>query len=107
MAQVDVIINGHNYRIACDDGQEAHLKQLAELVDQRLSQLVSTVGEIGESRLLVMTCLVVADELMEANGELQGKAGKKGAVATDAAVAAATDALAKRIETITQRLQAT
>ena len=106
MAQVDVTINGHNYRIACDDGQEDHLKKLAELVDQRLSQLVSTVGQVGESRLLVMTCLVIADELTEAYGELQGKAGKKGAV-TDAAVAAATEALAKRIETIAQRLQAT
>ena len=106
MAQVDVTINGHNYRIACDDGQEDHLKKLAELVDQRLSQLVSTVGQVGESRLLVMTCLVVADELTEAYAELQGKAGKNGA-ATDAAVAAATEALAQRIETIAQRLQAT
>ncbi len=106
MAQVDVTINGHNYRIACDDGQEAHLKQLAELVDQRLSHLVSTVGEVGESRLLVMTCLVVADELTEAYAELQGKAGKNGAV-TDAAVAAATEALAQRIETLAQRLQET
>lgn len=106
MAQVDVAINGRNYRIACDDGQEAHLKQLAEMVDERLSHLVSTVGQVGESRLLVMTCLVVADELTEAYAELMAKAGKNGTV-TDAAVAAATEALAQRLETIAQRLQAT
>ena len=106
MAQVDVTINGRNYRIACDDGQEGHLKQLAESVDQRLSHLVSTVGQVGESRLLVMTCLVVADELTEAYAELQGNAGKNGVV-TDAAVVAATEALAQRIEGIAQRLRAT
>ena len=78
MAQVDVSINNHNYRISCDDGQEEHLKELADLVDQRLVQLVNTVGQIGESRLLVMTCLVVADELMEAYAALQDKAGAVG-----------------------------
>ena len=106
MAQVDVSINNHNYRILCDDGQEEHLKELADLVDQRLVQLVNTVGQIGESRLLVMTCLVVADELMEAYAALQEKAGAVGENGTvaDAALATATEALAQRIESIAARL---
>ena len=106
MAQVDVSINNHSYRISCDDGQEEHLKKLAELVDQRLTQLVNTVGQVGESRLLVMTCLVIADELTESYAALQEKAGAAGENGTvaDAALAAATEALARRIETIAARL---
>ena len=63
MAQVDVAINGRSYQIACDDGQEAHLSQLGQYVDKRVRELVSAVGQIGDSRLLVMASLLIADEL--------------------------------------------
>ena len=65
MAQVEVTINGRNYQIACDDGQEAHLAQLGEYIDKRVQELVSAVGQVGDSRLLVMTSLLLADELSE------------------------------------------
>ena len=65
MAQVDVAINGKSYKIACDDGQEDHLLELASNVDQRVQQLVSAVGQIGDARLLVMACLLISDELSE------------------------------------------
>ena len=66
MAQVDVAINGKSYKIACDDGQEDHLLELASNVDQRVQQLVSSVGQLGDARLLVMACLLISDELSEA-----------------------------------------
>ena len=59
MAQVDVAINGRNYRVACDDGQEDHLRQLAEYVDRRVMELVESVGQIGEARLVVMVSLLI------------------------------------------------
>lgn len=65
MAQVDVPINGKSYKIACDDGQEDHLLELASNVDQRIQQLVSSVGQVGDARLLVMACLLISDELSE------------------------------------------
>ena len=66
MAQVDVAINGKSYKIACDDGQEDHLLELASSVDQRVRQLASSVGQVGDARLLVMACLLISDELSEA-----------------------------------------
>ena len=66
MAQVDLAINGKSYKIACDDGQEDHLLELASNVDQRVQQLVSSVGQLGDARLLVMACLLISDELSEA-----------------------------------------
>ena len=58
MPQVDVLINGRRYQIACDKGQEEHLSQLAEYVDKRVQGLVGSVGQVGDARLLVMISLV-------------------------------------------------
>lgn len=66
MAQVSLTINGRDYQIACDDGQEEHLRDLAEFVDKRLGELAGSVGQVGDARLLVMTSLLIADDLSEA-----------------------------------------
>ena len=109
MAQVSVSINRRNYRIACDDGQEAHLTELAGLVDERVAELVEAVGQIGDTRLMVMTSLLIADELADANVEI--KAIRKDRDATDASlgavddIAAEVDGLAGRIDTVAARLE--
>src|SRR6202042_156026 len=63
MAQVNVTINGRRFRMACEDGQEGHLIELARDLDMRISGLRGKFGEIGDTRLTVMAALTVADEL--------------------------------------------
>ncbi|MGO1118419.1 cell division protein ZapA [Rhodovibrionaceae bacterium A322] len=70
MAQVTLKINGRSYVIACDDGQEAHLTQVAEYLDRRVTELAAGVGQIGEARLLVMASLLVVDELLDKTQQL-------------------------------------
>ena len=70
MGQVTININGRDYNIACDDGQESHLIKLSEFVDKRLKELVTAVGQVGDARLLVMTSLLLADELSDVYTEL-------------------------------------
>ncbi|MCB1439969.1 MAG: cell division protein ZapA [Nitratireductor sp.] len=65
MASVSVNINGKTYRMACDEGQEAHLISLAEKLDGYVGQLKGSFGEIGDQRLTVMAGVMVADELVE------------------------------------------
>jgi cell division protein ZapA len=65
MAHVSVTINGRQYRMACDDGQEHHLARLAHDLDQRIGNLRSTFGEIGDTRLTIMAALTLIDELSE------------------------------------------
>jgi cell division protein ZapA len=65
MAQVNVTINGRQYRMGCEDGQEDHVTRLAEEIDGRIEQLRGAHGEIGDQRLTVMAALTVADELAE------------------------------------------
>ena len=69
MAQVDVSVNGQSYRIACEDGQEDRLADLATMVDEKVSDLVKQIGQVGSNRLLVMAALIIADELVDLKNE--------------------------------------
>src|ERR1700736_297543 len=71
MSQVTVTINGRQFRMACEDGQESHLLRLAQDLDQRIERLRGTFGEIGDTRLTVMAALTVADELADTAGRLR------------------------------------
>ena len=63
MSQVNVTINGRQFRMACEDGQEDHVTDLARDLDARIEGLRAKFGEIGDTRLTVMAALTVADEL--------------------------------------------
>jgi cell division protein ZapA len=100
MAQVDIVINGREYRIACEDGQEAHLRSLAGYIDDKIGELVGAVGQVGDTRLMVMASLLVADELSDTREELAQAQGS----ASDAA-AEQLDALAARMESLAAALE--
>tara|TARA_B100000003_G_scaffold207321_1_gene224665 strand:+ start:1347 stop:1667 length:321 start_codon:yes stop_codon:yes gene_type:complete len=69
LAQVDVSVNGQSYRIACEDGQEDRLVDLAAMVDEKVLGLVNQIGQVGSNRLLVMAALIIADELVDLKNE--------------------------------------
>ncbi len=71
MAQVNVTISGKTYRMACDDGQEEHLVDMAEQLNESIDQLRVQFGEIGDQRLTVMAAITLADQNMEAERRLQ------------------------------------
>ena len=62
MPLVNVMVNGRAYTIACDDGEEAHLKDLAAHVDQKAREVLASVGQVGDARMLLMAALLIADE---------------------------------------------
>jgi cell division protein ZapA (FtsZ GTPase activity inhibitor) len=69
MKQVDVRIGFHTYTLACADGQEGHLQQLADEIDMRARSIKEKSPRASESMVLVMTALMLADELYEARQE--------------------------------------
>jgi cell division protein ZapA len=119
MPQVSVTINGRQFRLACEDGEEPHLLRLAEDIDQRISRLRERFGEIGDTRLTVMAALTLADELRDTKERMarmepelaklqEANVGSaERAVATQTAITAALNAAAERIESITRRLNQT
>lgn len=72
MSQVTVIIDGKNYRMACDPGQEEHLTDLAARFDKYVGHLKASFGEIGDQRLTVMAGVMVMDELVELQRRVKG-----------------------------------
>ena len=72
MPQVTVTIDGKQYRMACDEGQEEHLIGLAERFDHYVMHLKDSFGEIGDQRLTVMAGIMVMDELAELQKRIKG-----------------------------------
>ena len=70
MSHVNVTINDRQYRMACEEGQEARLLRLAESLESRIQSLRGKFGEIGDARLTVMAAITVCDELLDA-GQLE------------------------------------
>ncbi len=115
-SQVSVTINNRQYRMACDEGQEQHLQNLAADLDQRIARLRGDFGEIGDMRLTVMAALLVADELADAGERLRrceeeiaalqdaGRSAAERAKLTQDAIAAAFNAAAERIEKVARTL---
>ena len=107
MAQVEVSINGRNYEIACDDGQEPHLAQLGEYVDRRVKELVTAVGQVGDSRLLVMASLLIADELAETYAELKkAPTPEEASAAASASTGEIEDRIAEIVDAAAARIEA-
>jgi cell division protein ZapA len=65
VAQLTIKINGYAYTVGCDDGQERHLQQMAGEVESRIDSIKALGGQSGESRLLVLAALLMADELYD------------------------------------------
>ncbi len=119
MNHINVTINGRQYRMACEEGEETRLMRLAETLESKVESLRGKFGEIGDQRLTVMAALTACDELLDANARLEKleqelaslrdvrvAAGDR-ARATQVAVANALNAAAERIEKTTQVLNRT
>jgi cell division protein ZapA len=119
MNHINVTINGRQYRMACEEGQETRLVRLAETLESKVESLRGKFGEIGDQRLTVMAALTACDELLDANARLEKleqelaslrdvrvAAGDR-ARATQVAVANALNAAAERIEKTAQVLNRT
>ena len=116
MAQISVTIDGKQFRMACEDGQEAHLLALAADVDHRIKAMRQNFGDIGDLRLAVMASLMLADEASEerrkANAAAEAVAASRAAVQNasqlgnrrEAEIAQAITSLSERVERIARAL---
>jgi len=108
MSNVVVTINERPYDLTCNDGQEQHLRDLASDIGRRVNELTKTVGQPGEARLLLMVGLLLADELADANAEIERlqREHSRAPAIDEEAVGASLERLAKHIQDIAARLEA-
>jgi cell division protein ZapA len=112
MAEISITINGRNYGIACDDGQERRVQELARYVDSRLRDIARSGAATNETHLLVLTTIILADEIadMKASGMPMAAqqvmpVGVSMSHEDEAAIVSAIDLLASRIDSIAGSLQ--
>ena len=65
MANVNIKFNGKEFLLSCEDGQEEHLEELATYLNEKFASLKNSLGNIGESKLLLITSISVLDEYYE------------------------------------------
>lgn len=123
MAEVTLTINGKNYNIACDDGQEQRVIDIAYYVDSKVKEMFKAGAATTENHALVLAALVIADEsfdLMEnatttkSRGEQQDtaaeqeqiKQAKESLEKQEAQIATAIEKLADRIDSVADRMKA-
>ena len=73
MANVNVTFNGKEFLLSCEDGQEEHLLELSEQLNNKFSSLKSQLGNIGENKLLLIASIKVMDEYFETKKKIEGK----------------------------------
>ncbi|MBN9033083.1 MULTISPECIES: cell division protein ZapA [Rhizobium] len=110
MAQVTVTIDGKAYRMACEEGQENHLSELADKFDRYVSHLKTQFGEIGDLRITVMAGIMVMDELSDVGRRLAKVEGELNRINQNrdddrAATARTEEMLAAMLEELTARIQ--
>ena len=102
MANINVEIGGRRYAVACRDGEEEHLRSVAALVDRRARDAAAALGTLGESRHLLFTALMLADDIKEAQ---KGDAPSPPPEPDDS-IADALEALAVRVEALATSAEA-
>jgi cell division protein ZapA len=118
MSLVNVMVNGRAYTIACDDGEEDHLRELATHVDAKAREVLGSIGQVGDARLLLMAALLIADEHHDAVAKLESTARQVEADSaaqealhlhadkSEALAADTLEAAARKLEDIAERLGA-
>ncbi|HUG46097.1 MAG TPA: cell division protein ZapA [Sphingomicrobium sp.] len=99
MAEVDLIIAGRAYRVACRDGEEEALRNAARLVDSKSREALQGLGTLSEARQLLFASLLLADQLIDQSPQLAQPAGP------DPELAARAERIAQRLESLADSLE--
>ena len=105
MGKVTVRISGQAYQLACQDGEENRILSLASFVDDKMAGLAAALGQAGESRLFLMTALVIADELLECRDHMARNGTAVGGPGQAVVATEVISRLANKIEHIADRLE--
>ena len=104
MAMVEIEVASRRYSIACRDGEEAHLRQVAEIVDRKARDAADALGGLSEARQLLYASLLLADELQEARAGGHNAGGASESPA-NGLTAEAIERIAERVERLASRLE--
>lgn len=108
MPTVTIALNGRNYDIACGEGEEGRVLELAAEVRRRMERLVKNSGPVAENLLFALTALLLSDEVDQKNRSIHELQAEQGELMQrrEVALADTIERLATKIEAIAARLEA-
>lgn len=109
MAEVSLNINGRNYGVACDDGQERRVRELGHYIDQRMKDIARAGAASSENHLMILAALMLADEVFELRDNINDMGREVRRAQSnqqdEAVIAEAIGQLADRIDEIAERVK--
>ncbi len=111
MPRLDLSLLGRSFPVQCEPGEEARAEALAGYVDGKLRQLSAAQSSATENRLLMLGCLLLADEIFELKGQgktapMQSSASPVADPALENLLVAAVDDLRGKLDRLARRLEA-
>jgi cell division protein ZapA len=97
MSNVNLFIGGRNFTVACAAGEEAHIRDLGEMINAKIASLGDFSGQ-SESRMLLFAALFLADEVSDARARAAAPALPEGMGERLAGIADQLEKLASRLE---------
>ena len=104
MAVVNLKIHNQHHQIACDDGQEDHLRKIAYNLDSRMKKMQEIVNTAPDYKLLLMVALTIEDELHDIKSSMQNK-GLAIERNNNENIAKTLDAITDYVENLAKRLE--
>ncbi len=106
MGDVTLKINGQDFEISCDSGQEERVHHLGEFINMRLNEIRQAGAANSDTHLLVLTALILADEVFDLRDYIhsEGKTGRAPSAINEPAIAKTIETLATRIENIAEKI---
>ncbi len=106
MADVEVSVSGRRYKLSCRDGEEDHLRALVRMVDLKAEEITGALGDMTEARTLLLSALLIADELNDLRGAASVARNESPAIVEpDPAYAVAIERIAERVERLASQLE--
>jgi cell division protein ZapA len=107
MSMIEIQVNGRRHQVQCGDGEEPRLRRLAAYIDSCAGKLAQQHGQLPEAKILLLTSLLVADELSDAYEEVKRLKGQlnEQAKRADGEAAQALERVSARLEQLAEALE--
>ena len=69
MTELEISIGGRVFSVACDNEEQEKVKEAAALINEEADTIQSQLGRLPESKMLLLSALMIADRLVDVEAE--------------------------------------
>ena len=69
MTELEISIGGRIFSVACDNEEQEKVKEAAALINEEADSIQSQLGRLPESKMLLLSALMIADRLVDVETE--------------------------------------